>query len=173
LSESDAGRTASATLVPVYRDEAGEARMVLIRRAEGGAHGGHLAFVGGKRDAQDASMLDTALREAWEEIGLPRRLVEVLAELPPIDTRTSGFRIYPYLARIVRPESWRRSEREVADILEVRLTDLAGAHCDQSSSALESQRAPFYRIGPHQLWGATYRILHPLLPRLLAREWPI
>jgi 8-oxo-dGTP pyrophosphatase MutT (NUDIX family) len=171
----DAGRprTPSATLLPMYRDPDGEVRLVLIRRAEGGAHGGHLALVGGKHDPHDASMLDTALREAWEEIGLPRHLVEVLAALPPIDTRTSGFTIHPFLARIRRPDAWQRCEREVAEILEVRLSDLAAAHCEQASSAPEAQRVPFYRVGPYQLWGATYRILHPLLPRLLAGEWSI
>jgi 8-oxo-dGTP pyrophosphatase MutT (NUDIX family) len=161
----------------LYRDAAGDVRLVLIRRGEGGIHGGHLAFPGGKRDPHDASTCDTALREAEEEIGLTRTAIEVLSELPFIDTRTTGFRIHPFLARIVRPVEWRPCVREVAEILEPRLKDLGeAAHCPvalPTFSPLEAQRVPFYRVGPYQLWGATYRILHPLLPRLFAGEWRI
>jgi 8-oxo-dGTP pyrophosphatase MutT (NUDIX family) len=168
----------SAALVPVYRDRDGRVRLVLIRRGAGGVHGGHLAFPGGKRDPDDASMQDTAVREAEEEIGLSKDEIEVICALPPIDTRTSGFRIHPFLARIMRPAVWRPCEREVAEVIEVGLQDLAaeGSHCPAAVAALsplEVQRVPFYRVGAFQLWGASYRILHPLLPRLLAGEWPI
>jgi 8-oxo-dGTP pyrophosphatase MutT (NUDIX family) len=169
---------AAAALLPVYRDANGDVRMVLIRRGEGGVHGGHLAFPGGKRDPHDDSLLQTALREAEEEIGLSADRVEVLAELPPVETRTSGFTIHPFLARIVRPLAWRLCEREVAEVLEVRLRELSASEAHHSAatpalSALEMQRIPFYRVGRYQLWGVTYRIVHPLLPRLLAGEWAV
>jgi 8-oxo-dGTP pyrophosphatase MutT (NUDIX family) len=168
----------SAALVPVYRGRDGQVRLVLIRRGQGGVHGGHLAFPGGKRDPGDASMQDTAVREAEEEIGLSKDEIEVLCALAPIDTRTSGFRIYPFLARIMRPAVWRPCQREVAEVIEVGLQDLAAetSHCPAAVPALtplEAQRTPFYRVGAFQLWGASYRILHPLLPRLLAGEWAI
>jgi 8-oxo-dGTP pyrophosphatase MutT (NUDIX family) len=171
-------RIASAALLPVYRDANGDVRMVLTRRGEGGLHGGHLAFPGGKRDPHDASLLQTALREAEEEIGLPADAVEVLAELPPLETRTSGFIIHPFLARIVRPLTWRLCEREVAEVLEVRVCDLSASEAHHTVatpalSAVEVQRIPFYRVGRYQLWGASYRIVHPLLPRLLAGEWAV
>lgn len=168
----------AAALVPLYRDADGHVRLVLIRRAAGGVHGGHLAFPGGKRDPEDASMQDAALREAWEEIGLPRERVEVLAALPPIETRTSGFRIHPFLGRIDAAVSWQPAAREVAEVVEVPLVALAAAdaHCTSAGASLspvQAQRVPFYRVGPFELWGASYRILHPLLPRLLAGEWDI
>lgn len=171
-------RIESAALVPVYRDTNGDLRMVMIRRGEGGIHGGHLAFPGGKRDPDDESLLHTAVREAEEEIGLPADAIAILAELPPIDTRTTNFRIHPFLARITRPISWRPCAREVAEVLEVRLQDLAaaGAHHPISTpmlAALEAQRVPFYRVGSDQLWGASYRIVHSLLPRLAAGEWEV
>ena len=171
-------RIVAAVLVPVYRGEDGELRLVLIRRSEGGVHGGHLAFPGGKRDPEDRSVLDTALREAWEELGLARETVDVLAELPSIETRTTDFLIHPFLARITRPSIWNRCEREVAEVVEVRLADLArpgagGDDIEQLPTWTEPQRGPFYRVGAYQVWGATYRILHPLLPRLLGGEWKI
>jgi 8-oxo-dGTP pyrophosphatase MutT (NUDIX family) len=168
----------AAALVPVYRDDDGELQLVLVRRAEGGIHGGQLALPGGKHDARDHSMLDTALREAWEEIGLARERIQVLAQLPPAETRTTGFRILPFLARIVRPAQWLPDAREVAEIIEVRLSELTrpGAHAEeikQLPSWPAPRPTPVYRVGPYQLWGVTYRIVDPLLPRLLAGEWDI
>jgi 8-oxo-dGTP pyrophosphatase MutT (NUDIX family) len=83
----------SAVLIPVFRNAAGEATLVLVRRGSHGVHGGQLAFPGGKREPTDASLLATALRETEEEIGLPATAIEVLAALPPVQTRTSGFHI--------------------------------------------------------------------------------
>jgi len=168
----------AAALVPVYRGDDDEIRLVLIRRGEGGVHGGQLAFPGGKHDPDDRSMLDTALREAWEEIGISRDTTEVLAHLPAMETIRTGFRIFPFLARISPPRQWRRDEREIAEIIEIRLSDLAlpeahGEEVKQLPSWSEPLRIPFYRVGPYQLWGATYRILHPLIPRLLAGEWKL
>jgi 8-oxo-dGTP pyrophosphatase MutT (NUDIX family) len=176
MKDSTRPRIASAVLVPVYRGEDTELRLVLIRRTEGGVHGGHLAFPGGKHDPEDASLQDTALREAWEELGLDRYLVEVLTELPTVETMTTDFLIYPFLARITRPSTWNRSEREVAEVVEVKLADLArpeasGDDITQLSTWIAPQRGPFYRVGRYQVWGATYRILHPLLPHLLGGEW--
>ena len=71
----------SAVLVPVYRDAAGDANLVLIHRTNYGVHGGQLAFPGGKREPADASLQATALRETEEEIGLPSTAIEVLAAL--------------------------------------------------------------------------------------------
>lgn len=168
----------AAVLVPVYRDTAGELRLVLVRRAEGGPHGGQIAFPGGKLDTSDGSLREAALREACEEIGLEPESVTVLAELDVIETRVTGFRIHPFLARVTPPERWRMAEREVAEVLEPRVAELADPANRDSSMELfvewpEPVRIEFIRVGPHRLWGATYRILKPLLPALVGGEWEI
>jgi len=168
----------AAVLVPVFRDAAGDLRVVLVRRAEGGAHGGQLAFPGGMHEPDDASAAATALREAHEEIGLEPAAVRVLAALPVFETLTTGYRIEPFLARIARPAAWTPAPAEVAEVLEVRLADLAlpesrGETLKSFSDWPEPRRVPFLRVGGHELWGATYRILLPLLPRLLAGEWEL
>ncbi|MGI4872008.1 MAG: NUDIX hydrolase [Janthinobacterium lividum] len=168
----------SAVLVPVFRDVTGELQVVLVRRGEHGVHGGQLAFPGGKRDLGDASLLATALRETEEEIGLSSAGIQVLAALPAIQTRTTGFHIAPFLARITPPATWRFQEPEIAEVLCVSLRHLAGP----TTAAQERWQLPgwaypelvsFWRVGPHPLWGASYRILQPLLPRLLAGEWAV
>ena len=177
--ESDANRVIeAAVLVPVFRREDGAVRIVLIRRGERGMHGGQLAFPGGKREPADGSLLDTALREAHEEIGITSDRVNVLAHLPPVETLVTSFRIFPFLARITPPDAWRCQEGEVAEVIEVIVRDLARpeAHVDDMPDFPDwpgPRPLPFYRIGPHRLWGATHRILHRLLPRLLSDEWKI
>jgi 8-oxo-dGTP pyrophosphatase MutT (NUDIX family) len=168
----------SAVLVPVFRNAAGELTVVLIRRSDYGVHGGQLAFPGGKREPADASPLATALRETEEEIGLPAAASTILAALPPVQTLTSGFHIAPFLARITPPPTWHFQPSEIAEVLEVPLRHLANpANAGQELWRLPGWPAPelisFWRVGPHNLWGATYRILHALLPRLLAEEWNI
>jgi 8-oxo-dGTP pyrophosphatase MutT (NUDIX family) len=167
----------AAVLVPVYRDGDGAIRIVLIRRGERGVHGGQLALPGGKPDPGDASLFETALREANEEIGLSSETVELLESLPVLETRSTGFRIAPYLARIRPPDRWRPAEGEIAEVIEVRVNDLLDPathdHAVDFPTRSGPQRFPFYRVGPYRLWGATYGILHPLLPRLAAGEWEV
>ncbi|HYK99013.1 MAG TPA: CoA pyrophosphatase [Candidatus Acidoferrales bacterium] len=169
---------ASAVLVPIYRDRAGDLQVVLVVRAEHGVHGGQIALPGGVRAETDASLRDTALREAEEEVGLPRTAVEVIDTLPEVLVPT-GFLITPFLARLlVEPPVWRLQEREITEVLTVAVRDLARE--DLQGEELWARplwpaplRVRFVRLGPHKLWGATYRILEPLVPRLLAGEWEI
>ena len=171
-------RRDSAVLVPVYRDTTGALRVVLIVRTEHGRHGGQVALPGGIRNDADQDLVSTALREAEEEVGLRRDAVRVLAALPQVDT-TTGYLVTPYLAHVVAPPSeWRRQEREVAEVLVVPVADLGredlrGEETWQLPGWTIGRRIRFIRIGAHKLWGATYRILDPLIPRLEAGEWPI
>ena len=169
----------AAVLVPVYRDRDGELVVVLVRRAAGGVHGGQLALPGGQRDPGDADLSTTALREAEEEIGLASDRVELLAALPVVETQTTGFRVAPFLVRLpAPPPRWRHQEREVAEVVELRVADLARPEVRaQEVRDFPTWPAPrriqLWRLGRHEVWGVTYRILEPLVPRLLAGEWPL
>jgi 8-oxo-dGTP pyrophosphatase MutT (NUDIX family) len=171
-------RRESAVLVPVYRVPAGEIRIVLVVRTPGGLHGGQVALPGGKQDPDDTSPRATAIRETREEIGLLPESITILESLPVIETRTTGYRIAPFLARIVRPSAWTLNRREIAEVLEPTVAELMDAGSRGESIETfptwpEPVRIEFHRIGPHRLWGATYRILRPLLPRLAAGEWTL
>jgi len=165
------GLVSAAVIVPVYRDAGGVLRLVLIRRAPGGVHGGQLAFPGGKQEPGDASLLATALREAEEEIGLPPHAIRVIRELPVVETRATCFRIHPFLAAVVPPETWCIDRREVAEIVEAPLPDLLDPASRGRAPRSElggsgDHSAPFIAIRNHRLWGASLRIVAPLLPRL-------
>jgi 8-oxo-dGTP pyrophosphatase MutT (NUDIX family) len=168
----------AAVLVPVFRDAHGDIRIVLIHRAPGGMHGDQIAFPGGGAESIDASLFDTALRESREEIGLDPSTVELLATLPVLTTRATGFSIAPFLGRIVRPEHWVPHQREIADVFEPRLAELADpAQRDEMvlpyGPGGQPRTFPFIHIEGHRLWGASYHILAPVLPRLVAGEWTI
>lgn len=168
----------AAVLIPVYRSQDGELHIVMILRNPGGVHGGQIAFPGGKHDPEDETMLDTALREVREELGLIVERNDVLAELPMEQTRTTGYRVFPFLARIAVPDRWQIAEREIAAIVDVKLTDLTrrDAHdkmIGRFPTWEKAQQVSFYRIGEHRLWGLSYRILQPVLARLVAGEWDV
>jgi 8-oxo-dGTP pyrophosphatase MutT (NUDIX family) len=165
----------SAVLVPIYRDSKNRLRLICIRRSSGGIHGGQLAFPGGKHEDSDNSFAFTALRETQEEIGLAPEDVQILSELSPIETKSTGFRIFPFLG-LIKPADWIVDEREVAEVIDLDLETLAdpaiyGEETIQYDGWPTPRLIGFYRVGNFKLWGASFRILHPLLPSLLAGEY--
>jgi 8-oxo-dGTP pyrophosphatase MutT (NUDIX family) len=168
----------AALVIPVYRSNDRELHIVMILRQPGGVHGGQVAFPGGKHDPEDETMLDTAIREVREELGLLIDRADVLAELPVVETRTTGYRVFPYLARIEVPDRWQLAEREIAEIIDVKLSDLLqpDAHdkrIEHVSTWQQPQKVASYQVGSHRLWGLSYRILHPVIPRLRQGEWDV
>jgi 8-oxo-dGTP pyrophosphatase MutT (NUDIX family) len=103
-------------------------------------------------------MLDTALREVREELGLIVPKEDILAELPMAQTCTMGYRVFPYLARIALPTRWQIAEREIAELIDVRLSELTrrGAHdkmIDRFPTWQKAERVSYYQVGAHRLWG--------------------
>jgi 8-oxo-dGTP pyrophosphatase MutT (NUDIX family) len=169
-------RRIAAVLVPVFRDEEGRLRIVLIVRSDRGLHGGQLALPGGKADDSDDSLLATALREAEEEIGLSPDEVDVIAELAPVSSGPTRFEVHPFLGRIRAGITWRPSEEEVVEVLTPLVEDLGRAdarreHLFTSARFPEGLLVDGIPIGDRVLWGMTLRLLDDVVPRLLAGEW--
>ena len=116
---ADREPAAAAVLVPlVMRDEL--TLLLTLRTANLSTHSGQIAFPGGRTDEGDEDAVDTALREAEEEIGLPRDHVEVLGTLPIYVTGTA-YIITPVVALVKPGFELRPNPGEVADVFEVPL----------------------------------------------------
>jgi 8-oxo-dGTP pyrophosphatase MutT (NUDIX family) len=173
-----AGPTTAAVLVPLFRDADGEARVVLVVRGPRGVHGGQLGLPGGKAEPGDRSPLETALRETEEEVGLARSQIHVVAELEPVDTRTTGYRVHPFVARVPGDTAWRAREGEI----EAVVTPAAALLLDPSAREVRELLPSSWPgprglecvpLGGHVLWGFTLRLLDSVLPRVLAGEWAV
>ncbi len=154
-------------LVPLYEDGEGEWHAVFTRRRHDlRRHAGEISFPGGRRDPGEA-LIDTALREAHEEVGLPPATVHVVGALPPTPTFVTNYAIYPFVGVIEPGHRWLPSATEVAEVLELALADLRAGH---ERKRLVRRGAPFlsdvYTVDGNVIWGATARILADLLDRL-------
>jgi len=163
----------SAVLLALFLQK-GETHLAFIRRASTlRSHRGEIAFPGGAYDATDASLVTTALREAWEEIGLAPERVEVLGLLSPVFTVVSNFLILPVVAYLpFGPGHLSAQAAEVAEVLLLPLGALASssvAHTELWTTGGRTRVVYFYDYGSLRIWGATGRILNSLLSLLLDR----
>jgi 8-oxo-dGTP pyrophosphatase MutT (NUDIX family) len=137
------------------------------RRADMRRHAGEISFPGGRQDEPAEDLRETALREAEEEIGLPRSAVTLQGALPPVGTFVTGYRVFPFVATIARPARLHPAEAEVARILEFSLPELVAGH--EMKRLIRKGvpiKMPTYTVDGHLIWGATARIVEMLLERL-------
>jgi 8-oxo-dGTP pyrophosphatase MutT (NUDIX family) len=154
----------AAVLVPLYEDD-GLHAVFTRRRHDLRRHAGEISFPGGRRDDGEA-LIDKALREAHEEIGLPADAVRVVGALPPTPTFVTNYAIYPFVGLIEAGFAWVVAHAEVAEVLELRLDDLRAGHGERRLVRRGIPfRTPTYEAGGHVIWGATARILSELLAR--------
>jgi len=159
---ADDPRLRAAVLVPLYESDGG-LRTVLTRRPDDmRTHGGDVVFPGGMIDPADSGPVGTALREAWEEVGIPPDRVEVLGGLEPLTTRSREMWIAPVVARIRRPAVLHPEPGEVEAIIEPMLADLLDDRAWESRD-WDGHRMWFYEFPEGVLWGATARMVRQLL----------
>lgn len=162
------GRTNAAVLVPLYLHD-GELHAVFTKRREHmRRHAGEISFPGGRQDPGE-ELTATALREAEEEIGLPRDAVKVVGALAPVGTFVTSYAVYPFVGLIAPGRGWVPSPDEVHSVLELPLGGLRDGH---GRRRLLRRGVPFttdvYAIAGSDdvIWGATARILADLLARI-------
>jgi 8-oxo-dGTP pyrophosphatase MutT (NUDIX family) len=165
----------AAALMVLYPDAAGEARIVLMVRPGGDhVHAGQVALPGGAREDGDTFPEGTALREAYEEVGLHAEAagVSTLGVLDTVDVRVSGFMMVPVLAVAEREPKLTADAREVAEMLTPPVRHFLP---DAPVEIVEEDRDGwllrygFYPLAGHRVWGATGRALAQL-GAVLARE---
>ena len=161
-------RQAAAVLVPVVL---APAPMVLLTRRSAvlRTHSGQVSFPGGRPDPSDASLADTALREAEEVIGLHPRHVALLGRLPPQDTRGSNYLITPFVGLLSAEARWAAASEEVDAVFGLGLEVLLDAEAPRRIEDGLRRGTWSWPHPDHDIWGATAAIL-VRLARLLRGE---
>jgi 8-oxo-dGTP pyrophosphatase MutT (NUDIX family) len=167
---TDAGRQAAVVAPVLVRD--GEDHVLFTKRADHlGEHPGQMSFPGGSREPSDEDLRATALREAYEEIGLGADEVEFFGRLDDIETITD-YSVTPFVARIPDRE-YEPDEREVAEIAVLAESDLTDLDNYESELRVRPQygelRIHFFHVDGYTVWGATGRMLVQLLE--LTTDW--
>jgi len=159
----------AAVLVPVT-DRDGP-HLVFTKKTSGVPHHkGQFSFPGGVVETGDGSRVETALREAWEEIRLPAEAVEVLGLLDDTPTRATNFVITPVVGIVRDPVVFKPDGREIERVIEVPLATLrdpAIFRTELWERDGEPHPVLFYQVSAEDLvWGATARILSQFLALL-------
>lgn len=170
----------AAVLVLAY-PMGGVPHVVFTKRSEMVAnHQGQISLPGGAVDPGDASLEVTALRETKEELGVDPSRVRVLGRLDEVYVYVSNFLIAPFVGALGYEPTFRPQTREVAQVIDVpldRLRDPSILIEDDWFLRGQMRRVQFYQHGPHQIWGATQRVIAEFLespyPDLLASRFAI
>ena len=160
------GGTDAAVLVPMHGWPDNPGLVFTERRSDMNRHAGEISFPGGRRD-EGEELIDTALREAEEEIGLSPENVEVVGALPPIGTFVTNYKVHPFVGLIDEDMRFEPNPREVESVLVASLDELAAVY---EKRRLVRRGVPIktdtYLVADKLIWGATARILAELFHRL-------
>ncbi|HEY5111021.1 MAG TPA: CoA pyrophosphatase [Acidimicrobiales bacterium] len=172
----------SAVLMALFEEE-GEAHVILTRRALSlRHHKGEIALPGGRCE-EDESAVETALREAHEEVGLEPSLVTPLAWLSPIISFASSSAIWPIVGTLTHRPTFTINEAEVDRVFTVALKDLVAEGAFVEERWRRSEPRPgadpdgsfaiyFFKVPGDVIWGATARVLTELLCHVTGVPWP-
>jgi 8-oxo-dGTP pyrophosphatase MutT (NUDIX family) len=137
-------------------------RIVLTRRPDNmRTHPGDVVFPGGRLEDGETPE-ETAIREAYEEIGLPPESVEVIGGLTPTSTRNRRNLIVPVVAKVTRPQEWVVERAEVAAVIEAPVVELLDENRWRQSNWF-GRKLWFYEFEEGTLWGATAFMMREFL----------
>jgi 8-oxo-dGTP pyrophosphatase MutT (NUDIX family) len=155
----------AAVLVPLFQKE-GDCHLLFTKRSEQVKyHKGEISFPGGVVDEEDKELINTALREAFEEIGLKEDYVKIIGVLDDIVTVTE-FIVTPIVGFFTYPYPFKVSEVEIAELIEVPLASLLEEDCFSEREIFregQNEIVYAYQYERHIIWGATARILKQFL----------
>lgn len=157
----------AAVTVLFYPDEGQVTKLILIlRKTYKGVHSAQVGFPGGRREEVDESLMHAALRETFEEIGIPVEDIKVLKAMSELYIPPSNFTVYPFLGIIHKMPKFVKQEDEVEDIIEILLTDFMDDGNITSVKVMTSMEmeieVPAFLLNGHIVWGATAMMLSEL-----------
>lgn len=156
----------SAVLIALYPDN-GVIRTVLMKRPDyDGTHSGQVSFPGGKKEEQDKDVIETALREAEEEVNIKAADVQVIGQLTELYIPPSNFLVHPIVGILKEAPNLVPDKHEVAHILQPTLDylfseDIISDKEIQLKNGLKLN-TPYFKVEDHTVWGATAMVISEL-----------
>lgn len=150
-----------------YPDEKQVTKLILIlRKTYKGVHSAQVGFPGGRLEDSDESLMYAALRETWEEVGVPIADIEILRALTEMYIPPSNFTVYPFVGVTHKTPKFIKQDEEVEDLIEVSLNDFLNeksiAEVNVMTSLERELPVPAFILNGHIVWGATAMMLSEL-----------
>jgi len=157
----------SAVLILLYPIE-NDIHLALMKRPTyPGVHSGQMSFPGGKKEISDGSLMETALRETEEEIGVVRSNIKIIGQLTDIFIIVSNYKVTPFVGTIDYKPDFTPDPREVEGLLNVNLSLLLNPKNQSIKKMIfgknEIINSPYYNVQGNVVWGATAMIISELL----------
>jgi len=152
----------SAVLALLYPDMNNKTRLAFIlRKTYDGHHAGQIAFPGGKKEVFDTDLIQTALRETHEEIGVPSNQIEIKRSLSLVFIPISNYNVQPFLGICHETPSFKPDPVEVADILELPFAPLVNNDLITVKHSYfgKTYDLKAFKVNNYKIWGATAMIL--------------
>ena len=154
----------AGVLALFYPNSQNQTHFVLIlRKTYKGIHSAQIAFPGGKVEEQDSSLKQTAIRETFEEIGVPKEHIEVIQELTEIYIPPSNFQVQPFIGISKQVPNFIKQDNEVEAIIEIPLQHFFNDNTLITKTVTTSYsldfEVPAFKLNGHVVWGATAMML--------------
>lgn len=145
------------------RNENSTHLLLILRKTYEGVHSNQIGFPGGKFEVGDVDLQFTALRETYEEVGVPMDSIEVLKSLTQVYIPPSNFEVQPFIGLYSKPVPFVLQEDEVESLVEVSLSDFMNDvnlfQQTLSTSYAQNVTVPAFKLNGYKVWGATAMML--------------
>lgn len=164
------GRVPAGVCVPLQPAARGLQVLMIKRPASMRDHAREVGFPGGKPEPGDRGLLDTALRETQEELGLERAHLHPLGPLSPVPTATSRYLLHPFVVAVAEPARPRPHPGEVAALIEMPVEDFFAGRVPYRAVDFGAWRSPIFDFDAGSMYGASAHVLEELLTVLAGVE---
>ncbi len=166
LFQSDKEYSPAAVLLLLFPDEEKNMQISFIKRnVYNGHHSGQISFPGGKKEKEDQSLGDTALRETQEEIGIEATKITLIGELTTLHIPISKFIVHPFIGITYNQPLFKLDPTEALYLITCPVEQLLRISISQTQMAAQKRtfNVPYFNINQEMIWGATAMILNEFI----------